>query len=150
MGRQFFGVLAVALSLGAVDPALAILPKPPKSICMQFTDGAAQFQMILGTRTASGAVQTQNMTYRAYSISGEIAATAGTFLGTPISGAGYMNGTFFRFSFTGATPLFSAIPMSGTAFWDVSSNSGSIFVNNGGLNFDGILSQIPCTAISVP
>lgn len=150
MRRILLTSLAAAVCLWLVHPALAAALKPPKRICWQFTDGAAQFQLLITTRPASGPIAVQNMTYRAYSISGEIVATTGAIVASSISGSGHMNGPLFRFSFTGATPFFSAIPVSATGFWDVSNDTGSIFLNSGGVSFGGVLSPSLCTAIALP
>jgi hypothetical protein len=149
--KKLILVLAVlALTVGLANTAMA-QAKPPKSICLTFTDaGGSSVQMVVTTKAAGPNVNMATRRYKAYSVTGEYNHIYGAIvLSAPFSGSGHVytdaaGDSIFHFSLAGAELFFGPMEMNGSVLWNLTNSTGTAAIVVAGTSYIGALSVINC------
>jgi hypothetical protein len=131
-------VFTVCLSLAGV--AMAVVPKPPASICLD-TGAAVVFSLVV---KPSSAIKMLDGTQKFWSIQGALLSPGVDF---PVIGSGYIEGNVFHFTLNGTYNITgTANWIQAEGFWDVIAHTGTmyIYITASG-NWTFPLSQVPCT-----
>ncbi len=136
-------VFVVSLSLAGV--AIAASPKPPATICFSTVENQFGSQFFLLIKPM-GNIKMPGGPMKFYSIQGMYIDSINATGGVAVSGSGYMDGSFFRFSINVTyTWQGNAGFLQADGYWDVDTKTGPVYTYWHNTNrYNWTLAEVSC------